>query len=98
MWCDGVADVARRMRPDVVVLFGGAARVSEAGPAHLTFTAGEAVTLARAFAPALVIPLHFEGWAHFTEGRADIEAAFVAAQLTDRLRWPVAGRPLELPR
>ena len=97
VWCEGVADVARRMHPDVVVLFGGAARVSEAGPAHLTFTAAEAVTLARVFAPALVIPLHFEGWAHFTETRADIEAAFVAAHLGDRLRWPAAGRPLELP-
>jgi L-ascorbate metabolism protein UlaG (beta-lactamase superfamily) len=98
VWCDGVAEVARRLRPDVVLLFGGAARVSEAGPAHLTFTAAEAVTLARAFAPALIIPLHFEGWAHFTEGRADIEAAFAAADLDDRLRWPLAGQPLALAR
>lgn len=98
VWCDGVAEVASRMHPDVVVLFAGAAQVSEAGPAHLTFTAAEAVTLARAFAPAVVIPLHFEGWAHFTEGRVDIETAFVAAELVERLRWPTAGRPLEWSR
>ena len=98
VWCDGVAEVARRMHPDVVVLFAGAARVSEAGPSHLTFTAAEAVTLARAFAPAIIIPLHFEGWAHFTEGRADIEAAFASADLADRLRWPAPGRALQLSR
>lgn len=98
VWCDGVAEVARRMHPDVVVLFAGAARVSEAGPAHLTFTAAEAVTLARAFTPSVVIPLHFEGWAHFTEGRADIEAAFASADLADRLRWPAPGRAVELSR
>ena len=96
VWFDGVAEVARRLHPDVVVLFGGAGRVSEAGPEPLTFTAAEAVILSRAFAPALIVPLHFEGWAHFTEGRADIEAAFAAAHMQEHLRWPVAGRPLEL--
>jgi L-ascorbate metabolism protein UlaG (beta-lactamase superfamily) len=98
VWFDGVAEVGARIHPDVVVLFAGAARVSEVGPSHLTFSAAEAVTLARRFPPALIVPLHFEAWAHFTEGRADIEAAFTAAQLQDRLRWPLAGRSVELAR
>lgn len=98
VWFDGVAEVANRMHPDVVVPFGGAARVSEAGPAPLTFTATEAVTLARVFAPAVIVPLHFEGWAHFCESRQDIEAAFATAQLQHRLRWPTAGRPIEVVR
>ena len=38
-------------------------------------------------APQYVVPVHYEGWAHFTEGRAELEAAFAAAGLSDRLRW-----------
>jgi hypothetical protein len=70
----------------------GAARVPEVGPFHLTMTASEAVEAACAFANAGIIPLHFEGWAHFSEGRAEITRAFTSAGLHDRLRWPEAGR------
>lgn len=96
VWFDGVAEVARRFSPGVAVLFAGAARVPEVGPAHLTFTADEAVTVARVLPGALVVPLHFEGWAHFSESRADLERAFSAAALAARLRLPIAGHPLDL--
>src|SRR5262249_37093002 len=36
VWFDGIAEVARRFSPAVALLFGGAARVREVGPAHLT--------------------------------------------------------------
>lgn len=61
-------------------------------PANLTFSAAEAVAAARAFPHALIVPLHFEGWEHFTESQEDVAGAFAAAGLADRLRWPVAGR------
>ena len=96
VWYDGVAEVARRFVCAAAVLFLGAARVREVGPAHLTMTAEEAVLAARAFAGATVVPLHFEGWAHFSEPRAEVERAFGAAGLADRLRWPVAGTPIPL--
>ena len=91
VWYEGVAEVARRFTIDFAVLFLGAARVRPAGPAHLTFTAIEAVEAARAFGDATVLPLHYEGWEHFTEGRADVEKAFAAAGLQQRLHWPRAG-------
>lgn len=46
---------------------------------------------------AAIVPLHFEGWEHFTESRADIERAFAEAGMTDRLRWLVPGQPAPLP-
>jgi L-ascorbate metabolism protein UlaG (beta-lactamase superfamily) len=98
VWYEGVAEVAKRFRPDVAILFAGAARVREVGPAHLTFTAAEAVVAARAFPTALIVPLHFEGWEHFSESRDDIERAFAAAGLADRLRLPVAGQEIMLSR
>jgi L-ascorbate metabolism protein UlaG (beta-lactamase superfamily) len=95
VWYDGVAEVARRFTPDILVLFMGAARVAQVGPAHLTLTAAEAVTTARAFPHSQIVPLHYEGWAHFSESRAEIERAFADAGLAHRLHWPAAGKPME---
>ena len=74
----------------------GAARVVEVGPAHLTMTADEGVLAARAMPHAAIVPLHFEGWAHFSEGRTQIEQAFAAAGLGDRLQWLPPGRPVSV--
>ena len=93
---EGVMEVARRFRIGAALLNLGAARVPEVGPFHLTMTAAEAVETARAFDGAAIVPLHFEGWAHFSEGREQIAQAFAAAGLSDRLHWPEAGRPIRI--
>lgn len=91
VWYEGVAEIALRFDVRTVLAHFGAARVAAAGPSHLTLTGEEGVSLARAFPNATIVPLHFEGWRHFSEGRAEIVAAFAAAGLAHRLRWPVAG-------
>jgi L-ascorbate metabolism protein UlaG (beta-lactamase superfamily) len=96
VWYEGVAEVAARFRVRTAMLFMGAARVKAAGDWPLTFTAEGAVAAARAFAGAKIVPLHFEGWAHFSESRAQIEAAFAAAGMAGRLRWPPPGVPIEI--
>ncbi len=95
VWYDGVAEVSHRF-PNVrlVLLFAGAARVPMVGPSHLTMDASDAVATARAFPNALIVPAHFAGWGHFSEGRAELEAAFAGAGLAGRLRWPAAGARL----
>jgi hypothetical protein len=60
----------------------------------LTFTAEGAVEAARAFAQAAIVPLHFEGWQHFSESRPQVERVFARAGLGERLRWPVPGTPI----
>jgi L-ascorbate metabolism protein UlaG (beta-lactamase superfamily) len=94
VWYEGVAEVARRFHPRAALLFMGAARVAAVVPWPLTMTAGEAVEAARALAGAVIVPLHFEGWEHFSESREDIAAGFDRAGLADRLRWPVPGRTI----
>ena len=96
VWYEGVAEVSRRFSVRAAALFMGAARVPEVGPAHLTFTAEEAVEAARAFAGADIIPLHYEGWAHFSESRKEIEEAFANAGLAGRLRWMEPGCAAEI--
>ncbi len=87
VWYEGVEEVANRFDIKIVVAFLGAAVVKNVGSAHLTMTADEAVILAQHFKNADIIPLHFEGWEHFTESRPEIEAAFSKAGLQDRLKW-----------
>jgi L-ascorbate metabolism protein UlaG (beta-lactamase superfamily) len=96
VWYEGVAEVARRFSIRAAILHLGAARVPEVGPFHLTMTAAEAVEAAKAFAGSAIIPIHFEGWAHFSEGKTEISQAFAAAGLNHRLRWPEAGFEIEI--
>jgi len=96
VWSEGVAEVARRFNVQVAILHLGAARVPEVGPFHLTMTAGEAVEAARAFKNAVIVPIHFEDWAHFSEGRAEVEKAFADADMERRLLWPERARPISI--
>lgn len=96
VWYEGVTEVAARFPVRTAVLFLGAARVAAVGDWPLTFTADGAVEAARAFAEATIVPLHFEGWEHFSESRAEVDATFSRAGLADRLRWPVAGHAIEI--
>lgn len=92
VWYEGVEEIAHAHPVQIAVLYAGAAKVSVAGPLPLTFSAGGAVEAARAFEDATIVPLHFEGWKHFSEGRAELEDAFARAGLEDRVRWLAPGQ------
>ncbi|HEX6541112.1 MAG TPA: MBL fold metallo-hydrolase [Ktedonobacterales bacterium] len=83
---EGLEDIARRYTVSVALLHFGAARVQRLGPAHLTLTGAEGAELAKMLGQATVIPIHYEGWTHLSEGRDEIERAFAAAGIADRLR------------
>lgn len=80
----------------VAVLFTGAARTELFDGKPLTLTAAQAVEAAKLMPDAVVVPVHSEGWAHFSEGNAELQASFESAGLAARLVLPVAGEPLEL--
>ena len=82
-----VKEIADRFAPiDVAVLFAGAARTTLLDGANLTLTSTDAVEAARLLAAAVVVPVHTEGWAHFTEGPDQFAAAFAEAGLSDRVK------------
>lgn len=93
VWYDELHEIHKRFRIDRAILFMGAARVPEVGPAHLTMSADDGIQFARAFPAAVIVPLHYEGWRHFSESRQDIAAAFAKAGLEQRLHWLAPGRP-----
>jgi L-ascorbate metabolism protein UlaG (beta-lactamase superfamily)/truncated hemoglobin YjbI len=80
-----VQEVADHQGPiDVAVLFAGAARTPLLD-AYLTLTSVQAVRAARILDPAVIVPIHLRGWAHFTQGPETVRAAFAAAGLSDQL-------------
>jgi L-ascorbate metabolism protein UlaG (beta-lactamase superfamily) len=65
---------------DVAVLFAGAARVPSIDAA-LTLTSDDAARAAQILGSPTVIGLHTEDWEHFSESRAQLEAAFAGTGL-----------------
>lgn len=93
---DVVDEIAARYAPvDVAVLFAGAARVPRIDAA-LTLTSADAVAAARMLGARAVVGVHTEDWQHFSESRADLEAAFAAAGLTGLLVATPRGVPVSL--
>jgi L-ascorbate metabolism protein UlaG (beta-lactamase superfamily) len=93
----GVRSVADRLHVATAVLHLGAVRFPVSGPVRYSMTAREAVDLCRLLRPRTVVPVHYEGWTHFREGRAGIERAFARApaEIRNCIRWPGLGVPIE---
>jgi len=89
VWYDGVAEVARRFKAGVVLLFAGAAQTR--GPFHLTMDNNDAIETAAAFPDATIVPVHHEGWAHFRQNGDDLQKAFKALGFDKRLQMLTPG-------
>lgn len=94
VWYDGVAEVARRFSPRLVILFTGAAKTR--GAFHLTMDSNDAIEAAHAFTGARIVAVHNEGWRHFTEGLEGLAHAFATLGLIDRLEKLEPGHRAEL--
>lgn len=86
---DHVREIATRLSPfELVLLFAGAARTPLVD-GYLTLTSEEAAEATRILAAPHTIPLHYEGWAHFTQGRPELTDA--VAPLADRVTFLESG-------
>ena len=89
VWYEGVAEVARRYQPRLVILFAGAAKTR--GSFHLTMDSNDAIETAHAFKNAQLVAIHTDGWAHFIESGENLAKAFGALGLGGRLHVLEAG-------
>ena len=84
---DVVREIAGRVGPvDTAVLFAGAARTALFDGDLLTIDGARAAEAATVLGARRVVAAHCDSWAHFTEGREDVVAAFTAAGIADRLQ------------
>ena len=94
----GVRGVASRLRVDVALLHLGGVRFPVTGPLRYTMTARDAVELCALVRPRVAIPIHYEGWAHFRDGRDTIVREFARApdEVRRSLRWLPLGEAVDI--
>jgi L-ascorbate metabolism protein UlaG (beta-lactamase superfamily) len=81
-----VREIADRLGPvDTAVLFAGAVRTDVLDRALLTLDSAQAAEAARILGARRIVPVHFDSWAHFTEGREQLVDAFTTAGLIGRV-------------
>jgi L-ascorbate metabolism protein UlaG (beta-lactamase superfamily) len=90
---DVVREIAKRAGPvGVGVVFAGAVqRAEELDCAYLTLSSDHAADAAKILGVHAVVPLHYEGWTHFTQGARELRAAFAGNGISDRLALADAG-------
>jgi len=92
---EGIEEVARRFQPQNVFVFAGAAKPR--GPFNVTMGANDVLDTAGVFPKAMILPLHFEGWSHFTENSETLQKSFAALGIAGRLSVLPPGRAVALP-
>ena len=95
---DGVRQVADLLAVDVAVLHLGGVRFPVTGPLRYTMTGADAVQLCGLLRPRIAVPVHYEGWSHFRQGRRAVEneIARAPADVGRRFRWLPPGRGVDL--
>jgi L-ascorbate metabolism protein UlaG (beta-lactamase superfamily) len=95
---DVVREIFERVGPvDVAILFAGGVQLSSRfDGAYLTLSSDRAAEAAVILKAPVVIPLHFEGWTHFTQGADELQAAFRGNGVVDRLRLLDRGETVEV--
>ena len=91
---DGIKEVAEKFNPQYVFIFAGAAKPR--GPFNVTMGTNDAIDTAFAFPGATIIPVHFEGWSHYTETGEMLRQSFSALGIADRLKILKAGEKTKL--
>ena len=82
--------VASSLEVDVLLVHLGSVQFPVTGPLRYSMNSADAVELVRLADPRVAVPVHYEGWSHFSEPEARARAA-----LPD-LTWLVPGEATEV--
>lgn len=96
VWFNGIAEITKHFRIGTAIVHIGKAGFPITGPVWFTFSAREAIKVVEALKPHTVIPIHYEGWKHFREPRAQAEREFLRAGIQDKVQWLPLGKPVNL--
>jgi L-ascorbate metabolism protein UlaG (beta-lactamase superfamily) len=104
LWITGDTVLDRRLRRtaqslavDVVLVHVGGVRFPITGPVRYTMSGRQAVELIDLVGPRLAVPVHYEGWSHFRDGRTAIERALAdAPRARGCVRWLELGVATEV--
>lgn len=84
----GLRDVAARLEIGTVLMHLGSVKFPHLSAGfRYTMDAKEAVKVLELTDPTTVIPVHYEGWTHFRQGRSAAEQVFNQSGFADRVHW-----------
>jgi L-ascorbate metabolism protein UlaG (beta-lactamase superfamily) len=92
----GINQIAERFTVSVGIFHLGRASFPVTGPIRFTMDARDGVRAARTLKPRTIIPIHYEGWKHFLEGKSLIEKQFAQSGLSEKVIWLPIGEPTEV--
>jgi len=94
----GVREVAERLQVGTALVHLGGVQFPISGPLHYTMTAAQAIELCDQIGPRTVIPIHYEGWKHFRQGRDEVERDFAGAPsaFQQSVHWLQLGMPASI--
>ena len=69
------AVLARQLDVDLLILHLGSVKFPLTGPLRYSMDGHDATALLELLRPRVAIPVHYEGWSHFSETRADLQPA-----------------------
>ena len=96
VWFNGINEIAHRFQIGTAILHIGKASFPITGPIWFTLSIQGSRARVKALNPRTVIPIHYEGWKHFREPRAEAEKQFAAAGMNNIVRWLPLGEPIDM--
>lgn len=92
-----LAAIKDRFHIQVALLnLGGASVAVSDPPLQVTMDSTQAIQLIQDINPDIVIPMHFDGWDHFSEDSIQAAKAFDSGNLKDKIRWLKPGITTQL--
>lgn len=89
----GIKEIAERFKVGIGIFHMGRASFPLTGPLRFTMDGNDGVRTAAKLNPHTIIPVHYEGWRHFSEGKRHIEKIFESTGMNERVKWLPLGVP-----
>lgn len=94
IWCPEVAAVLEQHKPEVIVLFSGAARFNQGDP--ITMGSGDILQVCRHAPTAKVVVVHMEAINHCLLTRAELKEFLLKESLDNRVSVPEDGQWVDI--
>ena len=96
VWFNGIHEIADRFKVSAAILHIGKASFPITGPIRFTLNAKESARITRTLNLRTMIQIHYEGWSHFREPRAEAEKHFRAVKISEKVQWLPLGTPVNI--
>lgn len=97
VWIPALREVSKRFDIDTIVMHLGRVRFGVTGAVQYSMSARDALMLLDLVEPRKAVPVHYDGWSHFSEPVAEVQRILGdAAKHESRIVWLGPGHPTDV--